>query len=893
MEVEENDYGLYLAHYGVLRRSGRYPWGSGQTQYKRNQIFLDVVEDLRKEGLSDSQIARGFGMSRNQLQGLRSVAKAQQRQADIVMGERLIDKGYSLNAAAARMQMPESSLRALLAPGSKLKADTIQNIANTLKKEVDQNPLIDVGKGVENRLGVTSSRLDAALASLKEEGYGVHNISDPQAATKHYTKRLVLAAPGISARDAFLRREEIVPPQSQSDDYGKNFLQLKPPMVLDPKRLAVVYGDEGGSQADGVIHVRRDVPDLSLGKENYAQVRIQVGPDHYAKGMAIYKDDLPDGVDVVFHTNKKNETGNKLDVLKPVSGDPLLPFGTLPSQIRNEKGEVTSVMNKVNEQGDWEKWSRNLSSQFLSKQSPELAKTQLDMTYERRQTELNEIKSLTNMTVRKKLLNDFADGTAAASMHLKARSLPQQSVAVILPLSTIKPGEVFAPRHVDGERVVLVRHPHGGTFELPELIVNNKNREGRKLIGPDASDAIGIHHEVAKHLSGADFDGDTVLVIPNNKGLVKTTPALRELQGFDPHLTYRGYEGMSVMKNTQTQMGIISNLITDMTLKGAPPEELARAVKHSMVVIDAEKHKLNYKLSYNDNNIKELKKKYQSEPGSKKAGGASTLISKRKTKIRNARPQTEPRPYRLGGPVDKVTGELVRVPTGRLKKDGTPIMENVRLLEEVKDARTLMSNNGVGVRMERLYANHSNRLKEMSNQARLAAINTPLGKTSKTAKKVYSKEVDSLNTKLDLAHRTKPIERQANTIANKTIRLRKDANPNMDEDTEKKIRFQALTEARNRLGIGGKNRIEITQDEWDAIQAGAISDSKLKDILDYADMDHVRELATPKTRSTITSTMLTRAKQMEDLGYTVREIADQLGVNINTLEAARTEGGKS
>jgi transcriptional regulator with XRE-family HTH domain len=891
LELDEVDYGIFLAHYGVLRRSGRYPWGSGQTQYSRNKIFLDVVDDLRKEGLSDSVIAQGFGMSRNQLQGLRSVAKAQQKQADIVMAERLRDKGYSVNALAARMGIPESTARSLLSPGEKLKADTIQSIAGTLKKEVEQNPLIDVGKGVENRLNITSSKLDAALFALQEEGYGVHNISDPQAATKHYTKRLVLAAPGISARDAFIRREEIVPPMSQSNDGGKNFLGLKPPMVLDPKRLDVVYGPDGGSQADGMIHIRPNVPDISLGKENYAQVRIQVGPNHYAKGMAIYKDDLPDGVDVLFHTNKKNETGNKLDVLKEVSGDPLLPFGTLPSQIKDDKGNVTSVMNKVNEKGDWEKWSVNLSSQFLSKQSPELAKSQLDMTYERRQSEFNELKSLTNPTVRKKLLNDFADGTAAASMHMKARSLPQQSVAVILPLSTIKQGEVFAPRHVNGERVVLVRHPHGGTFELPELIVNNRNREGRKLLGPDAADAIGIHHEVAKHLSGADFDGDTVLVIPNNRGLIKTTPPLRELQGFDPHFTYRGHEGMAVMKNTQTQMGMISNLITDMTLKGAPPDELARAVKHSMVVIDAEKHKLNYKLSYNDNNIKELKKKYQSEPGATRAGGASTLISKRKQEIRNARPQTEPRPYKLGGPVDKVTGELVRVPTGKLKKDGTPVMETVRVLAEVKDARTLMSNNGVGVRMERLYADHSNRLRGLSNQARLASVNTPLGKTSKSAKKVYAKEVDSLNAKLDIALRTKPIERQANTIANKTIRLRKDANPTMDEDTEKKIRFQALTEARNRLGIGGKNRIEITQDEWDAIQAGAVSDSKLKSILDYADMDRVRELATPKTRKTVTNTMLQRAEQMQAQGYTVREIADQLGVNINTLEAAQSEEG--
>ena len=50
-------------------------------------------------------------------------------------------------------------------------------------------------------------------------------------------------------------------------------------------------------------------------------------------------------------------------------------------------------------------------------------------------------------------------------------------------------------------------------------------------------------------------------------------------------------------------MGKISNLITDMTLLGASEDKLARAVRHSMVVIDDEKHHLDYKQSEKDNNI--------------------------------------------------------------------------------------------------------------------------------------------------------------------------------------------------------------------------------------------------------------------------------------------------
>ena len=48
-------------------------------------------------------------------------------------------------------------------------------------------------------------------------------------------------------------------------------------------------------------------------------------------------------------------------------------------------------------------------------------------------------------------------------------------------------------------------------------------------------------------------------------------------------------------------MGDVSNLITDMTIKGANNDELARAVRHSMVVIDSEKHNLDVKASARDN----------------------------------------------------------------------------------------------------------------------------------------------------------------------------------------------------------------------------------------------------------------------------------------------------
>ena len=57
----------------------------------------------------------------------------------------------------------------------------------------------------------------------------------------------------------------------------------------------------------------------------------------------------------------------------------------------------------------------------------------------------------------------------------------------------------------------------------------------------------------------------------------------------------------------------ISNLIVTMTANDADKDELERAIKHSMVIIDAEKYRLDYMQSYVDNRIDQLIEKYQPE----------------------------------------------------------------------------------------------------------------------------------------------------------------------------------------------------------------------------------------------------------------------------------------
>lgn len=881
----------YLEHYGILRRSGRYPWGSGGNQSTRNRTFLQIIDGLRKKGMTDTQIAQGFGITTTQMRAAMSIAKNEQKAADISYATRLRAKGMSTSAIARKMGKNESSVRALLEPSVKDRINVLERTVMMLKEQVAKKLFLDVGVGNERFLGISQTKLGTALARLEEEGYVVHRVKLPQVGTGKQTEYKVLAAPGTTQKQVWQHRHEIQSIEDHSDDGGRSFLGTKPPLSISSRRVLVRYADEGGAMEDGVIYLRPGVKDLSLGSKRYAQVRIAVDGTHYMKGMAMYRDDLPPGVDVIYNSNKRS-TGNKKDAMKPLKVDAEgkmsdLPFGSIVRQRTDPKtGKVVSAINVVGskegagEEGSWDTWSRALSSQFLSKQSPVLARTQLAVVREKKQQQLDEIMALTNPSIRQKLLESFADDADSASVHLKAAKLPRQANRVILPIKSLKDNEVYAPGFKPGEKVVLIRHPHGGIFEIPELTVNNRNPDGKKMLG-DAEDAIGINHNVAARLSGADFDGDTVIVIPNNQGRVKTAPALAALKGFDPVALYPAYPGMPKMdsRTKGIEMGKISNLITDMTIKRASPDEIARAVKHSMVVIDAEKHNLNYKQSAKDNGIAQLKEKYQ---GSKIAG-ASTLISRAGSdhKIDDRKPRSAAK----GGPVDKKTGEKMFEPTGRTtinrKGEVIPKKLTVERLSVEKDAFKLSS----GTKIEQIYAEHSNALKAMANTARKEAVNTKLGKYSPSAKKAYAQEVADLNHKLNIALLNAPRERRAQVIANQVVSQKRHENPHLEDAELKKIKTSALIEARARTRAS-KTRINITDREWEAIQAGAITPSKLSAILNNTDLDQIKQRATPKITVAMTAAKLSRARQMKALGYTMDEIADHLGVAKSTIQSA-------
>ena len=900
MIISDDDY---LAHYGTPRHSGRYKWGSGgnvpggqkENPSKRNKTFLDTVADLKKQGLSEAEIAKGMGLdSTTQLRAKRTLALNAEKQYQIATAERLQAKGMAGTKAAEQMGIPESTYRSLLAPGARERAQILSNTAEMLKKEVDAKTYVDIGTAVENRINVSKEKLDVAVAMLEEQGYMKHPLNMPQPGTGFDTRMKILAPPGTTQRMVWENRDKIQQLTSVSEDGGLSFSSGKvfDPISVNPNRVAVRYKGEGGEKADGVIYVRPGMEDLSLGKARYAQVRVQVGEGHYLKGMAMYKDDLPPGTDVLFNTNKSS-TGNKLDAMKPLKEDTELPFGAVVSQIKADintpKERVTSAMNIVTEEGQWGEWSKNISSQVLSKQNMSLAKEQLDKTYTRRKQQFDEINALTNPAVKKKLLKSFSDDADSASVHLKAATLSRRDAwHAILPIESLPSTQVYAPNYNDGEHVALIRYPHGGTFEIPQLIVNNKHPESKRLLR-DARDAVGINHKVAERLSGADFDGDTVLVIPNPRGKIRSSPPLEGLKNFDPRSEFKAYEGMPQIDDArkQNEMGKISNLITDMTLKGAPQEQLVRAIRHSMVVIDAEKHNLDFRRSAKVNGIAALKEEYQ---GGKNAG-ATTIISRKKRESQI--PHRIPRPQGQGGPVNPVTGRKEFVPSDRTRKTSTgrvPLKIWVKDLAETDDAHTLSS----GTPMENLYADHSNRLKALANQARLAELNTPPHKVSTSAKKVYANEVASLKAKLVIANQNRPLERQSLVIANANTNARKQANPDLDKDSIKKIERQELERARTRMGANKKlRRVEITPKEWDAIQAGAVSNNQLEQILSNTDIEAVRKYATPRKTVLMTTRNVARAKSLLASGKTRAEVASILGVSLTTLDVGVTgkEGG--
>lgn len=932
-----------LNHVGVKYRSGRYPHGSGEDPHQHDNCLPAQIDKLKAAGFSEKEIAQHLGMSIQDYRSYRSNLKNQRLAENRTRAYELRQKGYGYTKIGEIMGVNESLVRSWLKTGEEKRQNINQVTADTLKEALKESRFIDIGPGTSSYLGISDTRLNSALKMLRDEGYEVHQFYVDQLGTDYKTTVRALCPPGTTWADVVKNKEQIglvIGKKIVEEDGSETKMTARgmlPPVSVDPKRVAVKYAEDGGITKDGVMLLRRGVEDLTLGDSRYAQVRVLVGDNHYLKGMAMYGEDkdFPPGVDILFNTNKTKEVpmlakGDEDSVLKKIKKDEDNPFGATVAQFSytDSKGaEHQSPLNLVHREGDWADWKKTLPSQLLSKQPVALAKQQLDLDYLSKKSEYDEIMALDNPTVRRQLLRSFADDCDASAVHLKAAAMRRQSSNVILPFDDIKPTEIYAPNFRQGEPVVLVRFPHGGRFEMPQLIVNNKIKSAKKAI-EDAIDAVGINYQVAEQLSGADFDGDTVLVIPNRSGALKTMKPLTDLKDFDPKIVYKAYDGMPKVGpdtgfHKQDEMGMVSNLITDMTIKGAmaDPSEIARAVKHSMVVIDAEKHNLDWRRSYEENRILELKQKYQMSPETGKYGGASTLISRAKSPVvvphrsmaykinQKGKPWYDPsqpegaKIWRDTGETykkkvvktkivindpdspwydpSKKTGAKIKIPTGEIEevvKERTS--KSTRMAEE-SDARKLSS----GSKMEEAYADYANSMKSLANKARLTLAKTPTLKYNPSAKKIYQKEVDALNYKLEESKKNKPLERIAQIRANVIVASKKRDNPDMDYDELKKVKSQVLKAMREQTGAK-RYEFKITPKEWEAIQAGAITDNKLQAILMAAGTDQIRAYATPKQERGFSASQLSMIKTLKNAGYTQGEIADRFGVSVGTIREA-------
>lgn len=912
-----------LMHYGIPRRSGRYPWGSGDDAYQRTSDFLGRIETLKKQGWTETpeNIKKEFGLSTTQYRSEKAIANNERRKLEVARAKSLKEDGLGYTEIGRKMGINESTVRSLLNERSEVKMNQARQTADFLKKQISEKGMIDVGSGVERELNVSREKLNQALKILEEEGYPTYGGRVDQVTNPgKKTTIKVVCPPGTEHKEIYNYENVKTLNEYVSHDNGQTFDKYVYPKSIDSKRVKILLADEVGPdgttgiQKDGLIQIRRGVEDLSLGNSRYAQVRILVDGDKYLKGMAVYSDNLPDGVDILFNSNKTSvEKG-----FKKIKDDPDNPFGALIKPggqsyyIDKDGNRQLSAINKTRETNDWEDWADTLPSQFLSKQSLNMAKKQLNLAAADKLAEFDEINSLTNPTVKKYLLNSFAEDCDAAAVHLKAAALPGQKYHVIIPIPSMKDDEVYAPRYENGTKLALIRYPHGGTFEIPIVTVNNKQAEAKKLLGSDISDAVGINAKVASRLSGADFDGDTVMCIPTHdkagKVKIASTPPLKGLEGFDTgSYAYSDDDIKSgkarLMRNTQTEMGKISNLITDMTLQGASQDELAAAVRHSMVVIDAEKHKLDYKQSEIDNNISSLKKKYQvkvTEDGKVHYGGASTLLSRAKGETSVLKRQGTPQinmkgkewydPTKPEGAliyknaddleytvkrVNKKTGEV----TTKIKQRTQPSTK----MAETDDAYSLISE--ANTPMERAYADYANRMKSLANQARKEMMSTGKIKYSAQAKATYQEEVSSLMAKLNTALLNAPRERQAQLLANAEVNKKKAANPDMKPGDIKKAGQRALSKYRGELGSTSRRdrSIKVTDREWEAIQAGAISENTLIKILANSDTDVLRQKATPRATTTLSNGKVARIKALRNSNYTVAEIASKLGVSSSTV----------
>lgn len=1004
------------------RGSGRYPFGSGERPHQHSWDLKSRYEKLKAMGMSEKDIAAAMGYTKKEwdkekqawvegghiakLRAEKEIATANvnaDKYEEVMWYYNHIDpktgKPYKRAEIARIMGINESTVRSIENTKTSAEDNQLFRAADQLKHISEEKGFIDISKGAELTLGVSPDRMNTVVEVLKKDGYSVQNIMIPQASNPNrYTTMTVLCPPGMEGQ-AFKHRFEI---KSVEDISGIDNVATQKgwqePVPVSLDRVKILYDENGGSKKDGMIEIRakldangNPIPacdDLSLGNARYGQVRIAVDcgdlGTRYIKGMAVYNPNLPEGKDILVNSNKSITDGVKKALKDYDAGSPN-PFGATVVQtyIKDKDGnpvidpktgkpKLSSIQfvgtptddnHDMHVEGSWGDWSRNLPAQFLAKQNLPLVKQQLKLKTLDYESQYKDILNMNNVTVKKKLLIDFADACDGAAVDLKAAPLPGQGVHVLLQSNTLKDNEVYAPNYPNGTMVALVRFPHTGPFEIPVATVNNNDKESRNQIGKNAKDAICVTNATANKLSGADFDGDTCIVIPmtrkNAEGgfdkivQIKAMDSLPGLKDFNPTAAYgeKRYPNTKYHKMTAQEkgieMGVVSNLITDMYAKGCEDyTHLERAVKYSMVVIDAEKHKLNYKQAEKDYNIKELKDIYQHNADG--SHGASSLLSRSKNTIevpiRSERylidPTTGEKQYLSPKKTEKMERKRVKAEApagyrwidaegkahkskyfkdengtdiyatvgGKIKQDkngnyyydrGTgkdskdiwvdtgkvkPITQKIPQMEYYKDARSLLSDNPNAI--EKTYADYANHMKTMANQARKEYKRLQIEEKQKidpVAKKTYAAEVASLEDKLTEAKKNAPRERMAQLLTNSRLNAALAEDPVKYESAEERKKLRGTLLKQARIDCGAqKQRVSFTDSEWEAIQKHAIGETKLMQLLDNSDSEEYTARALPR-ESRISDSKKALVQAYYSAGYSYEQIATMTGVSQGSI----------
>ena len=240
----------FLEHYGMPRRSGRYPWGSGEDPYQHSIDFIGRIDALKKKGWTETpeNIKKQFGLTTTEYSREKRLANNVRKMSQIKTAIRLRDKeGMGATEIGRKMGVRESTVRGWFKQDEEGSVYQAKKTAEFLKDKVkEKGGMIDIGKNVEVELGISREKLDTAVLMLEKQGYHRYVGRVPQHTNVNQkTTQIVLAAPERKHAEIFKYDKVKTINDYVSKDNGETFeKKFTYPSSMDSKRLKVRYADD-------------------------------------------------------------------------------------------------------------------------------------------------------------------------------------------------------------------------------------------------------------------------------------------------------------------------------------------------------------------------------------------------------------------------------------------------------------------------------------------------------------------------------------------------------------------------------------------------------------------------------------------------------------------------